>query len=692
MIAGFQEQVTGLSDDYLSLKSDPSTSSKELRQLPEGTLLKIHRSNGGWQQVEMLNGMTGWVSLGREVVVPPEPISQAEQVRRDRIKRDANTFLDNLSVYLSAHPETLDIASVAQEVSELKSAMEKDDFTAIEATNQKLKRQMEAVSGWSDFVRKRAEESRQAEIQALGEAVSLALKHQEFLRDQIAKNLTSPNTAALATLLKNYESALRSPVLSTVTDLNDRLKKIVSDDGLTDAYDTWMAGPGPPHPAEKPPEIVKTDKNCFLLEGALTDWVLVFNAGGKAPHVARNIRGDIVFEGQRADVCILHPAAGKIEVAQVEDILSGYKVDTVRLDLSPCPETNLQSQDVLIASRGELLKQSASYLAPLLGLVENDTFQELGTLTSEEFEKIAKALDVKAIEIENKIKMGIEGNGLIKIENGPAVICMTTADQEAAHRALINDQRKILLRSFNAAPEIQRMTVEAAFIAAKRGKCGAIYARRLDLSDAIQSFQRDKVHFSVVPLWFDPEVVADREKAIQLEKETLVQQERDRAKELELKKQQEQADAERKGAREAELQTQHGPQARARAEEIANSVKLLADDKDTWASVQFPELAGWYRSRTAENWEFVGLDYKVTDYGTADWKGRPLEVVFIDVLISMKNRLLGENQSSCFTLGLIFDAEFQMPREPFGKKCEEAAEPLRAWKQKWGFLSQWVVE
>ena len=165
MIAGFQEQVTGLSNDYLSLMSDPSTSSKELRQLPEGTLLKIHRSNGGWQQVEMLNGMTGWVSLGREVVVSPEPISQAEQVRRDRVKRDANTFLDNLSVYLSAHPETPDIASVAQKVSELTSAMEKDDFTAIEAASETLKRKMEALSDWSDFVRKRTEESRQAEIE-----------------------------------------------------------------------------------------------------------------------------------------------------------------------------------------------------------------------------------------------------------------------------------------------------------------------------------------------------------------------------------------------------------------------------------------------------------------------------------------------------------------------------------------------
>src|SRR6476660_4667636 len=72
MISGFQDEVTGLSDpsaDYLSLRSDPSTSSKELRQLPEGTLLKVRRSKDGWQQVELLNGMTGWVSLGREVVV-----------------------------------------------------------------------------------------------------------------------------------------------------------------------------------------------------------------------------------------------------------------------------------------------------------------------------------------------------------------------------------------------------------------------------------------------------------------------------------------------------------------------------------------------------------------------------------------------------------------------------------------------
>jgi hypothetical protein len=563
-------------------------------------------------------------------------------------------------------------------------------FPTIEATVGTLKRQMEAVSGWSDFVLRRAEETRQAEIQALREAVSLASEQQGFLRDQIAKNLTSPSTAALATLLNKYESALRSTVLSTLTDLNNQLKKIVSDNSLTVAYDAWMAKPEP-EPTKNPPEIPKTAKNRFLLEGELTDWVLVFNASGKAPHVARNIRGDIVFEGQQADACVLHPA--KIEVATVQHILSEYKVDAGRLDPSPCPETKLQSQDMLIANRGELLKQPKSYSAALFGLVEDGTFEKLKTLTSEEFEKSANAREVEATEIENAILARTrEGYGLIKIDNGSAKICLTTAEQEDAHRALINDQRKVLLGFFKEAPEIQRTTVEAGFIAAKRGQCGAIYASRSDLSDAIQSFRRDNVPVSVVPLWFEPQVVADRADEIRREKEKQAQQEQDRKKELELRKQREQADAERKGAREAELQTQHGPQARARAEEIANEIKLLADDKESWVNSEFPELASWYRSRTADGWEFVALDHKVADYGTADWKGRPLEVVFADISISMKNRLLGENKTFCFSLGLIFDAEFQMYRDPFEKECEDAAEPSRVWKQGRGFRSQWVVE
>ena len=287
MVAGFQQKVTGLPDpstDYLSLRKAGSTSSKELRQLPEGTLLKVHQSKDGWQQVELLNGMTGWVSanyVGR-VDQGPETVPESldsgpvakgptEIVLRNRVIRDANTLLDNLSAYLSVHPETPEIASIAQNVSELKSALDSDDVRAMEAAEGTLNGQMKAVPGWADFVRSRAETTKQAEQQALSEADDLALKHQRFLHNQIAKNVASPNTAALATLLKKYDSALRSPVLSTLTDLNDELKKTVSDMSLEKEYEESMTEKEPDKPTAPKPDIVKTSKNRFLLEGELTD-------------------------------------------------------------------------------------------------------------------------------------------------------------------------------------------------------------------------------------------------------------------------------------------------------------------------------------------------------------------------------------------------------------------------------------
>ena len=520
-------------------------------------------------------------------VPPPTPV--CELPRRQRLIDSANTLLADLDFYLKLHPETPDIASVAQEDSRLQSAVNREDCPTIEATTQTLKRRMEKVPGFAEFEHAQNEEREKGRIRALGEAVTLASKHQQFLRKQIAEEVTSPNTPALATFLNEYESILRRPDLSTVTNLNDRLKKLVSEkEELKQAYDAFMAGPAPNQPEPKPPSESVTDRNRFLMAGELTDWVLLFNAGGKAPHVARNIRGDIVFEGQQADACILHPAAGKIEAAQVEDILSAYRVDTVRLDPSPCPETKLESQDVLIALRGEFLKQPPSYSAPLLGLVEDGTFQELKTLTSEEFEKSTKARELEATLLENEIFTGTrDGYGLIKIDNGSAVICMTTAEQEATHRALINDQRKVLLRSFKVVPEIQPTTVEAGFIAAERGQCGAIYAGRSDLAEAIQAFRRDNIRYSIVPLWFEPKLVADRVDEIRREKDRLAQEEQDRKRKKEeeaaLAKQRGQDYAEQKERREAELQAQHGPQARARAEEIATAIKLLAEKKESWA-------------------------------------------------------------------------------------------------------------
>ena len=151
------------------------------------------------------------------------------------------------------------------------------------------------------------------------------------------------------------------------------------------------------------------------------------------------------------------------------------------------------------------------------------------------------------------------------------------------------------------------------------------------------------------------------------------------------------ATAKEKANLEAELRKEHRPQARAHADEIFDAVRALIQGGDSWAVSEFPELASWYRTSTADGWEYVSANDAITDFGTVDWKGRPLEVVVTDVSIEMKNRLLGENKATCFRLGLIFDVEFQMYREPLLTKCDDESSG-QDWKQARGFKSEWIAQ
>ena len=122
-IGKFNDLVSGLSDpsDGLSLRTGASSSSKEIRQLPEGTPLQVLRSKNSWHQVKLLNGISGWVSaqyVSRTAQIGEAPSesdseevgkSPEEQSRQRRLIESAHSFLDDLVVYLKLHPDTPDI-------------------------------------------------------------------------------------------------------------------------------------------------------------------------------------------------------------------------------------------------------------------------------------------------------------------------------------------------------------------------------------------------------------------------------------------------------------------------------------------------------------------------------------------------------------------------------------------------------
>ncbi len=329
-------------------------------------------------------------------------------------------------------------------------------------------------------------------------------------------------------------------------------------------------------------------------------------------------------------------------------------------------------------------------------MVEDKRFQELLTLTGTDFKQLQTADEEEATRLENQIATeNRSGFGVIAIDNDSSAVCMITKDElQAAQEDAFLLNRNVVAKLFPSRPEFVTRTTEATFRDAKKGECRAIYAERGDLWQLIQGFRRDNVAYSVVPVWFDEKLILSRADELRKEKagqkKDAADEQRRQEEQVALEARRQEQLAAQSGAQEVELRQKHGPQARARANEILEGLKSIIKGKDTWAAAQFPQIVSWYNDRKLDGWEFVAISHVIDDFGTADWKGRSLEAVITDVSIEMKNRLLGENQTTCFRMGVVFDAEFNMHREPVVADCNDQSASTE-WKQARGFTSQWHV-
>ena len=89
----------------------------------------------------------------------------------------------------------------------------------------------------------------------------------------------------------------------------------------------------------------------------------------------------------------------------------------------------------------------------------------------------------------------------------------------------------------------------------------------------------------------------------------------------------------------------------------------------------------------ADHWEIMTTNFAdVQDYGTSDFKGRPLDTALARVTIRLKNAILGEYKDACFVFGRIVDPEFNMTREALRRR-------LRRRRRHLGhvFHSRWIV-
>lgn len=125
------------------------------------------------------------------------------------------------------------------------------------------------------------------------------------------------------------------------------------------------------------------------------------------------------------------------------------------------------------------------------------------TISERELQVARNGDSIESVQLENGLlKKAIDGFGVVVVKNSTSVVCQTVTNQQRAHESLLSHSADRLKLEFGVPASTISTSTDSAFVAAKRGQCGAIYGAAKDLRELITSLQRDKRSYHVVPSWF----------------------------------------------------------------------------------------------------------------------------------------------------------------------------------------------
>ena len=616
------------------------------------------------------------------------------------------------SDFLKFNPQNRNMLGIAEAIASANAALLANDLAQITSAEDALNHTVRGDATFPKYLATRAEEKSQENARLLADAIKLAQQQKRFLISYIAQNPTSSAAASEIARLKALTANLSNPDLKA---LNEVSRGVEADLRRFDLQDNFLLSLNAVDDKAHSPSadevvadlgITVTEKNRFLLDGAQNDLVLMYVAGPSAPHVVKNLRGDIVFDQRAANVCIYQrDQAGELG-DRITDALKKFAIAQLRIEARPCDAEALLNGDVVAVERGVFLRQDRTYAAGLLKEIEVDHLKPLLVVTESQAEADLQSGDLKRKRLQEDIDRGaLDGYALAVlpvVQDGPICGALDAGDLDAHVAALsqIADATVARLRQQLALGE---RSADDVFKDVQRSKCAAIYASASDLQPLLRALSRERITYQLFP---DPvlrsQLTAQKQRladAKASDERSALARQRSAEEAQALQAQRDQDEARTKPAREAALRAKYGKTADAYAAQIASEIKAYVSASGVVAPGQagssvsrlFPDLAHWYDSTLKDHWELQSINSELADFGTAEWKSRSIEAAVSTVRIRMKSRLLGDYQDRCYVVGELFDHEFSVLRDPVDLPCADN-DALASWKQGHSFASLWNVE
>jgi hypothetical protein len=619
----------------------------------------------------------------------------------------AGELIEDAATFVKENPSNGKLLDILQKVNELNSALASQNASKVKSLMEGLLADLRREPAYAKV---EAERSKRRQLEAqeqLPDLLKTAKQQQTFLRYYVTNNPVTPYTVGFIGALKQCETILAAPEVDKLRASNSKIDVLIREAGLQDEFVKSMgvlaeqSAPTASSSAEQA-AIRKSSKNAFLMDGNPKDFVLMYNSSPQAPHITKDLKGNIEFETGQATACLYQPRFPKSQIYLLTQTLLQYKLRKLDVDSSECPRTQLSTYDVIAVERGELAQLKPEISLPLHAELEAGRFKPLQTVTAAQIEELAQQQATSRKQIEDDIQRdAANGFGIVSLGSQVDAICMVVNSNEKGHRQVLLDNiERLTLELGSASPvPVSSATLQDAYKALQRRECQAIYSSAPELKNLMTALRKDDTSYSVSSVWVTDEKVEAAQKSIEEHELAAQKQDQERKAKADASKKLmasiAKSEMETSRKKQEFLQSQYGKVAAARSADIATVVREGTESRPDWQQTtafgQFPKFTSWVQNLIKVRWELQSFNSEVFDYGRARWKDRAMETAFTKITVRLRNRILGEYQDACFLFGRMNDSEFDMVRDTIEIGCGNDAE-LSSWKRVRGFESQWIVE
>ena len=614
----------------------------------------------------------------------------------------AKEYINDLINFQKLNPNSLDIIELSKLIISNKDILN-------DAWNEVIKNDFdnlrEFVNKNEDFIQYREsleKNKKKEQLNLIADSNSKLEKNDQFLQSFLRNNITSELVPEILTFIETLKEVRSSQNINQMSGFISELETFYKKNKIDQEYIMFKSKT----PIKQEDQIVENIDEIDLLEFNFIqnsnndDFISLVNLSGSSPNALVNLEGEIVFENDSAMSCFYQSRpTNKKKKFYILDNISEKKFVIKILD-EECNRNNLLKYDILIFKKGDLLKETKSYVASLVSEVGKSNFREFKIISEKKFEEELIRRDIISKQIKediiNQTKMGF---GALVIDNNSTALCSDLEINQKGHKSIINllDNEFQRMAYDKSISEINFNDIEQTFTNIQRGKCGFVYSSEISLSKILNGLNNTNTNYEVLPIWYsENEVLAEQEKIEIAENAKIIEIQKTKEeieKQKELEENRLEAEGITKKQLQEELQAKSANVVNYFIETIEKEAEKLFDIetmKESWLSDAYPEMRQFIEDRLKESWELNEISATIYDYGLADFRNRRIETFIFDVNSKIMNRDIGEYQDNCFRLGVILDAEFDRKREPEINDCSEGS--MDFYKKRINFSSEWLIQ